>query len=161
MPNTPLRGWGSTLLDRQIAATECEIIQMNQKNEIKESELKAAIAAKLTPARFPNVSGKMFGCLGALLNQKWTQPRLACIVATGDGMLLGRDEGDIGFNQVLGDFSDFKRNALGMADDAGDLTEEERAFLDELLQRVENGEESTTGTTSSNLAIESISRSSN
>lgn len=134
---------------------------MNPKNEINESELKAAIAAKLTPAHFPKVSGKMFGCLGALLNQKWTLPRLASIVATGDGMLLGRDEGDIGFNKFLGDYSDFKRNAIEMADAAGDLSVAERTFLEELLQRVENGEESTSGTTSSNLAIESISRNSN
>jgi hypothetical protein len=129
--------------------------------EIKESELKVAIASKLRPERFPDVSGKMFACLGALLNQKWTKPRIASVISTSDGMLLGRAEGDIGFNEVIGDYSDFQRNLWGMVDAAGDLSDEERAFVVILLTRVESGQETSSGETASQLSIDAITRSSN
>ena len=89
--------------------------------EIQELELKSTLARKLGPERFPTVSGKMFACLGALLDDKMSEPRLASIMATTDGMLLGRDEGDAGFNEMLGFFESFERNVFGMADAAGDV----------------------------------------
>jgi hypothetical protein len=75
--------------------------------------------------------------LGALLNQKWSEPRLASIVATTDGMLLGRAEGDIGFNEMIGDFADFSRNVRGMVESAGDVSIEESEFLEVLLKRLQ------------------------
>lgn len=79
-------------------------------SDLDEADMKSKIAGKLSPSRFPNVSGQMFACLGALLNQHWTTPRMASIIATADGVLLGREEGDNGFNHVIGSFEDFKRN---------------------------------------------------
>jgi hypothetical protein len=130
-------------------------------NELAEQESKNKIAEKLRPARFPNVSGKMFACLGALLNQKWSEPRLASIVATTDGMLLGRAEGDIGFNEMIGVFADFSRNVQGMVESAGDVSIEESEFLELLLKRLQAGEETSSGETASKLAIDAISRSDN
>jgi hypothetical protein len=130
-------------------------------NEIEENQLKSQIAKKLSPQRFPNVSGKMVACLAGLLNQKWAKPRIASLVGTSDNILLARLEGDVGFNEVIGSFSDFEQNVLGMADAAGDLTTDERSFLEELLKRVEEGKETSAGSTSTDLSIEAISGSSN
>ena len=69
--------------------------------EFQEIELKASLAEKLSPAHFPNVSATMFACLGALLNERMSEPQLASIVATSDGWLLGRAEWDAGFNETL------------------------------------------------------------
>ena len=129
--------------------------------ELQELELKNSIADKLKPARFPNVSGKMMACLGALLNQKWTNPRMSSIIASVDGFLMARPDGSIGFDDFIGEFADFERNVWGMVDSAGDLNDEERSFPEVLLKRVENGEETTSSETASNLAIDAITRSSN
>ena len=118
--------------------------------------MKAALAIKLGPERFPTISGTMFACLGALLDDKMSEPQLASIVATSDGWRIGRDEGDAGFNETIGAFEAFERNALGMADAAGDLTKEEYAFLPLLLERVENGEETSSGKTTINLDRKSV-----
>jgi hypothetical protein len=130
-------------------------------SEIQENELKHSIANKLSPERFAQVSGRQFACLGALLNTKYTDPRLASIVATSDGMLLGRNAGDVGFNDMIGSFEDFERNTLGMADAAGDLTEREIEFLKQLLDRVKNGIETSAGDTTMDLSIEGLESSPN
>jgi hypothetical protein len=129
--------------------------------ELKENEYKTAIAQKLNPGRFPNVSGKMIAILGALLNQKWTNPRISSIIASSDGFLLARPEGSVGFDEFIGPFSDFQRNLWGMVESAGDLTVEEQEFLRVLLKRVESGEESSTGETATRLSIDAIKGSSN
>lgn len=103
----------------------------------------------------------MWACLGVLLNQKWTQPRLVSLIATIDGKLLGREDGSVGFDAFIGEFADFEQNLLGMTDVAGDLTDEENALLAELLAHIENVEESTSGETSFNLALDSFEQSQN
>jgi hypothetical protein len=129
--------------------------------ETEENELKLSIANKLRPERFPAVSPKMFALLAALLNQAWTNPRVASIVATSDGFLVARPVGSTGFDDFVGSFADFERNTFGMADAAGDLTEQEMEFLKTLLGRVEGGIETSSGDTASDLAIEGINHSSN
>jgi hypothetical protein len=129
--------------------------------EIQERELSHSIAEKLHPTRFPNVSGKMFAALAALLGVRWVEPHLASILATSDGKLMGRLGDDVGFNEFLGEFADFERNALGMAEAAASLTEVEHEHLITLLSRVSAGEESSSGKTASDLAIRGIDRSNN
>ena len=127
-------------------------------NDIEEQELKNSIALKLNPGRFPNVSGKMFACLGAFLNQHWSNPRIASIVVTSDGFLMGRDSGDIGFNEFIGTYDSFQSNLWGMVDSAGDVSDEEKAFLVILLTRLENGEETTSGDVPSMLSLDALNR---
>lgn len=130
-------------------------------SDIANNEIRLSIAQKLSPGRFGEVSGRQFACLGALLNVKFTDPSLASIVATSDGLLLGREHGDIGFNQIIGSFEDFERNTLGMAEAAGDLSEAELAFLQLLLDKVRRGEESVAGDTSTDLSIDALGSSPN
>lgn len=64
----------------------------------------------LHPGRFPGMSGKMASIIGFMLEAKYTQPILKEIVCTSDGFLLGRINGDVGCNDLLGSVSDFKNN---------------------------------------------------
>lgn len=61
-----------------------------------------------------------------------TTPALAGVIITSDGIVLGRQVGDIGFNSVLGDESDLIRNVVGVGRVAG-LTSKEQQWL---LERV-------------------------
>ncbi|MEP6754489.1 MAG: hypothetical protein ABJA67_03225 [Chthonomonadales bacterium] len=126
-----------------------------------ESEMKNSIAAKLNPDRFPMVSGEFWSCLGALLNQRFTEPRLASITSTTDGWLLGRIEGDIGFNESITDYASFERVVLKMAQAARDLSEEDCDFLETLLWRVKSGIETTSGMTATQLSHEALTQSRN
>jgi hypothetical protein len=82
---------------------------------------------KLHPDRL-QTSDKFTAILGALLGQDWTTPRLVELSISSDECLLGRAEGDVGFNVFLGSAKDLLENLLGVADAAG-LTPEERRWL--------------------------------
>ena len=64
----------------------------------------------LDPRRFPGMSSKMMAIIGFLLETDYTNPSLCEIVVTSDGYMLGRIEGDIGCNELIGTIEDFKRN---------------------------------------------------
>ena len=53
--------------------------------------------------------------LGCLLGEDWTTPRLVEMVATSDGHLLGRCEGESDFKVFLGETDDLIRNIHGVA----------------------------------------------
>jgi hypothetical protein len=57
-----------------------------------------------------------------------TNPAMWGITVTSDGILMGADEGDIGYNRILGSSDDLYRNCQGVADVAK-LTRNERAYL--------------------------------
>jgi hypothetical protein len=62
------------------------------------------------------VSGQFTAILACLLREKgWTTPELAELVATPDGMLLGRCEGEPEFRGFLGSVDDLLRNIHGLA----------------------------------------------
>ena len=73
---------------------------------------KDAIRTKLQRVQ---MSGRMAALLGAVFQETWTEPRIADLLHTSDGMLLARHEGDCGFNNFVGAVSDWERNLRGIA----------------------------------------------
>jgi hypothetical protein len=62
------------------------------------------------------VSGQFTAILACLLREKgWTTPELAELVATPDGMLLGRCKDEPDFRRFLGSVDDLLRNIHGLA----------------------------------------------
>lgn len=65
--------------------------------------------------RAVQVSDHFQAILGCLLGEDWTTPRLAEMVITPDGHLLGRCEGESSFKAFLGASEDLVRNIHGVA----------------------------------------------
>jgi hypothetical protein len=65
--------------------------------------------------RAVEVSDHFQAILGCLLGEDWTTPRLAEMVVTPDGHLLGRCEGEASFRAFLGASEDLVRNIQGVA----------------------------------------------
>lgn len=65
--------------------------------------------------RAVEVSEHFQAILGCLLNEDWTTPRLVEMVATPDGHLLGRCDGEAAFKAFLGTSADLIRNIHGVA----------------------------------------------
>jgi hypothetical protein len=61
-----------------------------------------ALQTKLHPRRFPNMSPEFAAVVGCLLDIHITEPRLVDLLCTSDGWLLGRNEGELGFDVSLG-----------------------------------------------------------
>ena len=91
------------------------------------------LAVKLHPNRFPNMSGKMAAIVAYVLGEHWTDPELAELAITSDGLVLGREDGDVGCNTVIGSAEDLGRNVRFLITMAG-LTDEERAEWDRLYR---------------------------
>jgi hypothetical protein len=87
---------------------------MTSDHPIREPEqIRRAIASKL---RAVQVSDQFTAILACLVGEKgWTTPELAELVATPDGMLLGRCEGEPEFHGFLGSVDDLLRNIHGLA----------------------------------------------
>jgi hypothetical protein len=66
--------------------------------------------------------------LGYLLGEDWTTPRLAEMVITPDGHLLGRCDGEASFAAFLGASEDLLNNVRGVAAVAG-LDGDELGYL--------------------------------
>jgi hypothetical protein len=94
---------------------------------MRRATLTDRLVHKLHPDRV-KTSGKFAAILACVLEQEWTSPGLAGITVTSDGFLLGREEGDIGHNVMLGRVEDLHRNLTGIADATG-LTKTERQKL--------------------------------
>ena len=62
------------------------------------------------------VSDHFQAILGCLLGEDWTTPRLAEMVVTPDGALLGRCDGQPGFSTFLGAAADLVRNIHGVSE---------------------------------------------
>ena len=74
------------------------------------------------------VSDHFRAILGCLLGEDWTTPRLAEMVITPDGHLLGRCDGEPAFNIFLGASTDLVKNIQGVAPVA-ELDGDEVGFL--------------------------------
>jgi hypothetical protein len=61
------------------------------------------------------VSAKFKAILACLVGESWTTPRLVEMQIAHGGHLLGRAEGQIGFDVFLGDEQDLLRNIHGVA----------------------------------------------
>jgi hypothetical protein len=68
------------------------------------------IKRALNPSRFPGMSTKMMAIVGFIVEGNYTTPSIEQMIVTSDGMLMARVAGDIGFNDFIGNVSDFKRN---------------------------------------------------
>ncbi len=80
---------------------------------IREPEdIRSSCAHKLAGVE---VSDHFRAILGCLLGEDWATPRLAEMVATPDGHLLGRCDGDAAFRAYLGAAADLLRNVHGVA----------------------------------------------
>jgi len=91
------------------------------------------IKQALSPARFPGMSLKMRAIVGFILEAKWTTPSIEQLVITSDGILMARVSGDIGFNDILGSASDFKKNWSALIHYPGTgLSGEEISYLEQL-----------------------------
>jgi hypothetical protein len=78
---------------------------------IREPEdIRSSCAHKLAGVE---VSDHFRAILGCLLGEDWATPRLVELVATPDGHLLGRCDGDASFRAYLGAAADLLRNATG------------------------------------------------
>ncbi len=80
----------------------------------------AALAKKLHPARFSDMSGKMAAILGFMLGESWSNPEMVSLYVTSDGFIGTA-------NAFLGDAKDYVRNIDTLLDAAG-VTAEERAY---------------------------------
>jgi len=56
------------------------------------------------------MSIKMMAIVGFIVEGKFTTPSIEQMMVTSDGILMARVTGDIGYNDILGSVSDFKRN---------------------------------------------------
>src|SRR5947208_7922417 len=76
------------------------------------NEIRQSCARKLRPVE---VSPHFQAILGCLLGEDWTTPRLVEMQVTPDGQMLGRCEGQAGFDAFLGASEDMIRNIHGVA----------------------------------------------
>lgn len=88
-------------------------------------EIRRECARKL---RAVQVSDHFQAILGCLLGEDWTTPRLAEMVITPDGHLLGRCDGEAGLKAFLGASADLLKNVHGVAEIA-ELDGDEIGFL--------------------------------
>src|SRR5690242_19209734 len=86
---------------------------MSEANPIREpDQIRQDCARKL---QMVQVSDHFRAILGCLLGEDWTTPRLAEMVITPDGHLLGRCEGEPSFKAFLGASADLLNNIRGVA----------------------------------------------
>ncbi len=87
---------------------------MNRDSPIREpGRIRLDVGRKIWAVQ---VSDQFTAILACLLREKgWTTPELAELVATPDGMLLGRCQGEPDFRQFLGRVDDLLRNIHGLA----------------------------------------------
>lgn len=95
------------------------------------------IGEKLDPRRFSAMSGKMSALVAYILGDEAnhsTDPAIAELIRTSDGVLLARHEGDVGANDFVGSMEDFNRN-WGALVAAAELDADEIAHVHDLLDQ--------------------------
>lgn len=96
--------WGDALVwdcPGKVLADYQESHEVSEAKSI-DDDLFASLQVKLDPRRFPNMSPEFAAVVGCLLQIHVTEPRLEEMTVTSDGWLLGRNEGDMGFNESIG-----------------------------------------------------------
>lgn len=91
----------------------------------KPEKIRQSCARKLERVK---TSGKFTAILGCLLCESWTNPKIEELIITSDGFLLAREQGDCGFNELIGTESDLDRNIRGIAGVA-ELDDDELKYL--------------------------------
>jgi hypothetical protein len=84
------------------------------------------LIAKLHPDQFSEMSGKMAAVVAYILEERWTEPAIAELVVTADGLVLAHREDDPSAPEIIGQESDLDRNLMSLIEAAG-LTQEEVA----------------------------------
>jgi len=87
------------------------------------------LAEQLAPNKV-RVSPKFTAILGFILDQKWTDPAVAELCITSDGVLMARHEDELGMDHILGEKSDLVRNLEGVAQAVGMTRADTQALLD-------------------------------
>ena len=107
---------------------------MTPDHPVREPEqIRADAAHKIQAVR---VSDQFTAILACMVGEKgWTTPVLAELVATTDGMLLGRREGEPEFRGFLGSVNDLLRNIHGLAPVA-ELDGDELGYLVALVAEI-------------------------
>lgn len=82
-------------------------------------------------ARSGAFSGKMIAIVGRIIGKAWTQPEIAGLAITSDGMLVE------GFGDILGSADSFDRNLRTFVDHA-DLDEDEMTLMRSLANTAVN-----------------------
>lgn len=91
-----------------------------------------SLVKKLSPHRFPKMSGKMTAIVGYILDQEWTDPAIGSLLITSDNAVLAQECGDVGYNGFIGTAPDLKRNWMELLEAAG-LTKAERSAAEFLF----------------------------
>jgi hypothetical protein len=76
----------------------------------------------------------MAAVVGCILGRRWSRPRIVELVITSDGFVLARNEGHIGFDNIVGTAADLERNWANLLRAAG-LTTEEQQEVNERYRR--------------------------
>lgn len=95
------------------------------------------LGEKLDPRRFSSMSAKMAAIVAYILGEEavhTTDPAIAELILTSDGVILARNEGDIGANDFIGSVEDFNRN-WGLLVRVAELTPEEIEYVHVLIDR--------------------------
>lgn len=91
-----------------------------------------ALTQKLHPNRFPGMSTAMAAIVGFVIGERFTQPAIAEIVVTSDGLVLARTDGEASETHFIGTYADVLRNWLRLIAVAGlsasELTEAQALF---------------------------------
>jgi hypothetical protein len=113
-------GWTE---DRDLSMTEPILREPEQ--------IRQDCVAKLRPIE---TSGMFTAILGCLLGENWSTPRIEQLNVT-DKCLFALNEGDPGFNHLIGEEEDLIRNVHGLAKTAG-LDGDELGYLLAAIARI-------------------------
>lgn len=89
--------------------------------------------SKLHPEKFSSMSPKMAAFVGHITDQRYTNPHIAELETTSDGMVLARPHNGAG-HEMFGHISDVHQN-WGALLDAADLSPQERARANSAFAR--------------------------
>jgi hypothetical protein len=95
-----------------------------------------ALTQKLHPNRFPGMTTAMAAIVAFVIGERFTQPAIAEIVVTSDGLVLARTDGKANKMHVIGSYPDLLRNWLALIAVAGlttrELIEAQTLFADKI-----------------------------
>ncbi len=79
--------------------------------------MRERLVAKLSPQRFPNLSGKMAAVVGYILDEPFSEPAITSLAVTAEGLVLAEPDG--GHPELLGSQADLDRNLVALVEAAG------------------------------------------
>ncbi len=94
-----------------------------------------SLIEKLSPSRFPDLSGKMVAVVSCVLRQDWAVPQIRSLWVTPDGSMQAMNDGEDSFCHFIGNAIDVDRNWAALLSDAA-LTEEEHQEAVQLYKSV-------------------------